>query len=196
VKILNLGYKKCCYNINENNIKTVTTNLDTSTEKSLYDNSKSSIVHLATHGFYIKGNNNNRFNWGLLASGSKKVIQNDFKKEYRNDGVIFGAEIQIKDFTRTELVVLSACETGYGTTTFFGGENLANSFLRAGAKNVISTLWAVDDKVTQRFMKAFYLELIKNNNINISLRKAKQIIKKDYSHPNYWAPFVLIQNKT
>ena len=181
--------------LNENNIKTVTTNLDTSTEKSLYDNSKSSIIHLATHGFYIKDDKNNRFNWGLLASGSKKVIQNDFKKEYRNDGVIFGAEIQIKDFTRTELVVLSACETGYGTTTFFGGENLANSFLRAGAKNIISTLWAVDDEVTQIFMRAFYLELSKNKNINLSLRKAKKIIKQEYKHPNYWAPFVLIQNK-
>ena len=91
-------------------------------------------------------------------------------------------------------MVLSACETGFGNSTFMGGENLANSFLRAGAKNIISTLWPVDDKITQQFMITFYRELLKNKNINLALRTAKQIIKKEYSDPNYWAPFVLLQN--
>ena len=74
-------------------------------------------------------------------------------------------------------------------------ENLANSFLRAGAKNIISTLWPVDDQITQKFMKVFYNELVKNKNINLALRKTKIIIKEQYKEPNYWAPFVLIQNK-
>ena len=181
--------------LNNNNIKTVTTNLSTSTEQSLYDNSKSNIIHIATHGFYNEGKKTDRYNWGLLATGSKNTILNDFKKEPRNDGIIFGMEIILKNFTQTELVVLSACETGYGTTTFFGGENLANSFLRAGAKNIISTLWPVDDQITQKFMKVFYNELVKNKNINLALRKTKIIIKEQYKEPNYWAPFVLIQNK-
>ena len=176
-------------------IQTITTNLETSTEAALYANTKSSIIHLATHGFFIDGNKFDRFNWGLLAANSKNSLQNDFKKEVRNDGIIFGSEIIKKNFTQTELVVLSACETGFGNSTFFGGENLANSFLRAGAKNIISTLWPVDDQITQQFMSEFYSELLKHKNINLALRIAKQKIKDQYSNPNYWAPFVLIQNK-
>jgi len=176
-------------------IQTITTNLETSTEAALYANTKSSIIHLATHGFFIDGNKFDRFNWGLLAANSKNSLQNDFKKVVRNDGIIFGSEIIKKNFTQTELVVLSACETGFGNSTFFGGENLANSFLRAGAKNIISTLWPVDDQITQQFMSEFYSELLKHKNINLALRIAKQKIKDQYSNPNYWAPFVLIQNK-
>ena len=177
------------------NIKTVTTNLESSTEESLYANTKSSIIHLATHGFFVPGSKYDRFNWGLLGANSKTSLQNDFQKKIRNDGIIFGSEIILKDFTRTELVVLSACETGFGNSTFMGGENLANSFLRAGAKNIISTLWPVDDKITQEFMLLFYQELLKSKKINTSLRNAKQVIKNQYKNPNYWAPFVLLQNK-
>jgi len=177
------------------NIKTVTTNLESSTEESLYANTKSSIIHLATHGFFVDGSKYDRFNWGLLGANSKTSLQNDFQKKIRNDGIIFGSEIILKDFTRTELVVLSACETGFGNSTFMGGENLANSFLRAGAKNIISTLWPVDDKITQEFMLLFYQELLKSNKINTSLRNAKQVIKNQYKNPNYWGPFVLLQNK-
>ena len=177
-------------------IETVTTNLFESTEESLYSNSKSNIIHLATHGFYMDGESTDRFNWGLLASGSKEVLQNDFQKIRRNDGVIFGSEIILKNFTKAKLVVLSACETGYGTTTFFGSENLANSFLRAGAKNIISTLWPVDDEITQRFMSEFYTNLVQTKNINLSLRNTKLKIKSIYPDALYWAPFVLIQNNT
>jgi len=180
--------------LTKNGISTVTTNLYESTEQALYENSKSDIIHLATHGFYIDGESTDRFNWGLLASGSKEVLQNDFKKIRREDGIIFGSEIILKNFTKAKLVVLSACETGYGTTTFFGGENLANSFLRAGAKNIISTLWPVDDEITQLFMTEFYTDLLITKNINLSLRNTKLKIKENYPEPLYWAPFVLTQN--
>lgn len=178
-----------------NGIHTITTNLETSTETALYSNTKSSIIHLATHGFFINGNEYDRFNWGLLAANCKNSLQNDFQKVYRNDGIIFGSEIIKKNFTQTELVILSACETGFGNSSFFGGENLANSFLRAGAKNIISTLWPIDDQITQLFMIEFYTQLVKNKNINLALRKAKQKIKVEYNNPYYWAPFILIQNK-
>ena len=68
----------------KNGISTVSTNLYESTEQSLYENSKSDIIHLATHGFYIDGKSTDRFNWGLLASGSKEILQNDFKKTRRS----------------------------------------------------------------------------------------------------------------
>jgi len=181
--------------LSENGVNTIATDFKSSTEKSLYSNSKSDIIHIATHGFYNEGNEFDRFNWGLLASGSKTTIYNDFKKERRDDGIIFGGEIITKNFTQTKLVVLSACETSYGTTSFFGGENLANTFLRAGAKNIISTLWPVDDQITQEFMSLFYSKLIILENIDSALRATKKVMKQKYAHPNYWGGFVLTQNK-
>ena len=44
-------------------------------------------------------------------------------------------------------------------------------------------------------MIEFYTQLVKNKNINLALRKAKQKIKVEYDNPYYWAPFILIQNK-
>ena len=181
--------------LSENGVNTIATDFKSSTEKSLYSNSKSDIIHIATHGFYNEGNEFDRFNWGLLASGSKTTIYNDFKKERRDDGIIFGGEIITKNFTQTKLVVLSACETSYGTTSFFGGENLANTFLRAGAKNIISTLWPVDDQITQEFMSLFYSKLTTLENIDAALRATKKTMKQKYAHPNYWGGFVLTQNK-
>ena len=66
--------------------------------------------------------------------------------------------------------------------------------VRAGAKNIISTLWPVDDEITQRFMSEFYSNLINTKNINLSLRNTKLKIKSTYPDPLYWAPFVLTQN--
>ena len=179
----------------DSNINTIINDFDQSTEQSFYQNINSSLVHVATHGFLIKGNYYDRFNYGVLAAGARNILRNDFQKEPRNDGVIFGGEIILKNMTKTELVVLSACETGIGTTGVFGGENLATAFLRAGAKNIISTLWPVDDKITHEFMQKFYENLILDMNISKALRRTKHVMKEKYSEPYYWAPFVLTQNK-
>ena len=72
---------------------------------------------------------------------------------------------------------------------------MVNSFVRTGAKNIISTLWPIDDQITQLFMIEFYTKLVINKNINLALRMAKQKIKDQHDNPYYWAPFILIQNK-
>lgn len=179
----------------ENDIQTVVSDFNDSTEDYFYTHSNANILHLATHGFYIDNDTYNRYNYGLLAYGARDVLQNDFQRVNRADGVIFGGEIVLSNLTKSELVILSACETGVGTTGFFGGENLANAFLRAGAKNVISTIWPVDDKVTFEFMNEFYRNLMKGKNVAESLRQTKLNIKNKYPHPYYWAPFVLTQNR-
>lgn len=178
--------------LSKNNIEVIKTNLNSSTEKSLYDNSKADIIHIATHGFFNE--NDTGFNFGLLASGAKETIKNDFQKIYRNDGIIFGNEIFFKNFTKSNLVVLSACETGVGDRNFLGSSSLTNSFLRAGAKNVISTLWEVDDLITKEFMIDFYYNLLKTKDIRSSLKTTKMKIKQKYKNPLYWAGFVLTQN--
>ena len=179
----------------DNNIQTVVSDFNDSTENNFYNNANANILHVATHGFYIDNDEFSRYNFGLLASGARDVLQNDFQRVTRADGIIFGREIIFSNLTKSELVILSACETGVGTTGFFGGENLANAFLRAGAKNVISTIWPVDDKVTFEFMNEFYRNLMREKNVAESLRQTKLNIKNKYPHPYFWAPFVLTQNR-
>ena len=177
----------------KNSIKAISTDMNSSTEENLYMNSSSDIIHIATHGFFDEKRDTG-FNFGLFATNAKETMKNDFSNNYKNDGIIYGNEIYFKNFTKTDLVVLSACETGVGETNYLGTLNLTNSFIRAGAKNVISTLWEVDDKVTKDFMIMFYSELMKDFNISKSLRDTKFMIRNKYKNPKYWAGFVLTQN--
>lgn len=95
----------------------------------------------------------------------------------------------------SDLVVLSACETALGQ--YRDGEGvigLTRAFTCAGARNVVASLWAVNDASTKDLMLDFYAEIGKGASYNIALTKAKrQFIQKhrEYGHPYYWAGFVL-----
>ena len=92
-----------------------------------------------------------------------------------------------------ELVVLSACETGRGHIEKGEGIlGLTRSFFYSGARSVVSALWKIGDKATARFMRHFYFYLSQENDKAQALRLAKlDLLKSKYSHPFYWAPFVL-----
>jgi len=91
--------------------------------------------------------------------------------------------------------VLSACETGVGRV--LGGEGVqsfASHFLAAGAKNVVVSLWRVEDRSTAELMKEFYTAMKPEfNRFGRALRIAKLKLLNDerWAHPYYWAPFVL-----
>ena len=89
---------------------------------------------------------------------------------------------------------MSACETAVSYPLMIGNYNLSEEFIKSGVKNVISTIWKVDDKVTQKFMTIFYDLLSKNNSIEYSLKITKSILRKEYPHPYYWAPFVHLKS--
>ena len=113
-----------------------------------------------------------------------------------------------------ELVVMSACDTGAGAGTASeellgfrgvggsyaaGGESLnglARSFFFAGARNVLSTHWSVDDRATQELMVGFYDAVANDNDITIAeamrVSQEKQIKGGELSHPFFWAPFATI----
>jgi tetratricopeptide (TPR) repeat protein len=93
----------------------------------------------------------------------------------------------------SDLVILSACQTGKGRLEKGEGVlGLPRIFFYSGAKSVVSTLWKIDDKSTAIFMKHFYGFLSQGMNKAQSLRLAKlEMIKSKYSHPFYWAAFVL-----
>jgi CHAT domain-containing protein len=99
------------------------------------------------------------------------------------DGILTAEEIVGLDLRGTELVVLSACDTGLGRVA--GGEGvlgLTRAFHMAGARNVIASLWKVDDQATTALMKLFYHKLWKENEPPIeALREAQLAI---YHNPH------------
>ena len=74
---------------------------------------------------------------------------------------------------------------------YSSNSGLIGALQKAGVKNVIASLWKVDDKVTQEFMVNFYGNLAEDKSISESLWRAKLAIKKMHPEPYYWAPFVL-----
>jgi len=94
-----------------------------------------------------------------------------------------------------EMVTLSACHTGVNKV-FPGDElhGLMRGFLYAGAPALIVSLWAVNDRSTSQLMREVYLQIKMGKNKREALRLAQLVVKDEYGHPYYWAPFVLMGN--
>ena len=119
------------------------------------------------------------------------------------DGILTAEEIVGLDLRNTELVTLSACETGLGAGFFAeipAGDDfvgLTRAFLQAGSSSVLATLWEVDDRSTVDLMKYFYRRLEEpgaKHDKAVALANAQQTLRSSgkYKHPYYWAPFVLV----
>ena len=176
-----------------------------SSEKNLYKLNSPKILHLATHGFFLEieeddsNDATNPLNDPLLRSGLAFTNANlgvkGEKQDDGSDGVLTSMEALGLQLNGTDLVVLSACETGVGEIRQGEGVNgLRGSFIQAGAKSVLSTLWEISDEGTKEFMTNFYPPIIEGDNPQSSLRKVqREFINSDvWSHPFYWAPFVMV----
>lgn len=109
------------------------------------------------------------------------------------DGYVTASEWPLYDI-RSDLIVLSACDTGVGATRV--GESvmgLPYALLVAGNKNTLLTLWAIDDAATAEFMRLFFSKLKAGSTQARSLAETKREFAKDprWSDPRYWAAFVL-----
>ena len=133
------------------------------------------ILHFATHGYY---NPHYPMNSCLRLAPAG-----------RSDGRLMARDIIGMDLD-AELIVLSACETGRGRITT-GDEviGLTRAFLFAGAANIVSTLWPIDDTATARLMREFYRNLA-HLPADKALRKA-QLDLADQMPPYFWASFLL-----
>ena len=176
-----------------------------SSEKNLYKLNSPKILHLATHGFFLEieeddsNDATNPLNDPLLRSGLAFTNANlgvkGEKQDDGSDGVLTSMEALGLQLNGTDLVVLSACETGVGEIRQGEGVNgLRGSFIQAGAKSVLSTLWEISDEGTKEFMTNFYPPIIEGENPQSSLRKVqREFISSDvWSHPFYWALFVMV----
>ena len=116
-----------------------------------------------------------------------------------NDGVLTAMEVLSLDLTGTQLVVLSACETGLGE--IHEGEGvygLRRSFQEAGVKNVINSFWEVSDAGTQLLMTKFYDKLLAGMPAREAMREARLEMLDDvqWSAPFYWSAFVMVGRNT
>tara|TARA_B100001059_G_scaffold128092_1_gene127995 strand:+ start:13074 stop:13523 length:450 start_codon:yes stop_codon:yes gene_type:complete len=131
---------------------------------------------------------------GLLFSGAQNKIRGENLVDY--NGVLSSLEARELDLLETELVVLSASETGVGDyVTGEGFYGLQRSILESGAENVIISLWKVDDASTQVLITTFYKNWIEKGMTKRESLKQAQITVKNtdgYSSPYYWRAFVLI----
>ena len=185
--------------LNINNIKTKCLLQEEASEVNLNKLSSSyDLIHIATHGFYKDDGTDkiNQYDFGLYLTGALDYINNNqVKSQMIDEGIIYAPEIELLNLSKAKLVVLSACETGFGRQSKIGKISLSSSFIMAGAKNVLSTLWKVDDKVTMEFINEFYKKLLHLKNIKSALRQTQLEFLEKYKSPYYWAPFMLLQNR-
>ena len=95
---------------------------------------------------------------------------------------------------RARLVVLSCCHSARGEIKAEGVVGIARAFLGAGARSVLVSLWAIDDKATLEFMKNFYQHLVAGKSASEALNRAMNCMREstEFSDVTHWAPFVLI----
>ncbi len=173
------------------------------------------ILNIATHGFFCPDHKEtggeqlnpssleHRFQKtglpmirsGLMLAGSKESWENNKQSTNQADGILAALEISQMDLSNTELVALSACETGLGEIN--GNEGvygLQRAFKIAGAKYLLVSLWEVQDNTTNAFFQEFYRQWITGSqSIPEAFKKAQTTLK--IAHPDspyLWAGFLLV----
>jgi CHAT domain-containing protein len=173
------------------------------------------VLHIATHGYFQKDvdksigpatsklgekmTKNPLLCSGLMMAGAS----NAYNVNYANatnwagteDGILTAFEAMNLNLDKTELVVLSACETGLGE--IHNGEGvygLQRAFMVAGAKTVIMSLWTVSDAATQKLMTLFYTKWLETGDKHGAFRYAQLELKKTFPDPYFWSAFVMIGN--
>jgi tetratricopeptide (TPR) repeat protein len=172
------------------------------------------VLHIATHSFFLEdlaqpsaetddaaaaSNEDPMLRSGLYFTGANRVLSGRNASVELDDGLLTAYEASGLNLNGTNLVVLSACETGLGKVE--NGEGvfgLRRAFQVAGAESVMMSLWAVPDKETQELMTLFYDRWLAGATKADALRRAKlelrSRVRKRYGRdlPFYWGSFVLV----
>ena len=175
------------------------------------------ILHIATHGFFLKADENLKkrllklqrgadlqvpppgdnplLRAGLAFAGINKNAQFLGDIDTRNDGVLTALEVLDLKLSGTKLVVLSACETGLGE--IHEGEGvygLRRAFQEAGVSEVVNSLWEVSDAGTQALMTQFYQRILTGMPARQALRESQLELKASplWGQPYIWSAFMMV----
>ena len=188
------------------------------TETVLKKVSAPSILHIATHGYFLQdGETGQEKTRGLrsllsssaisdLRSGNLAIkIENpllrsglalagiNLHKTSDDDGALTALEVSGMNLWGTKLVVLSACDTGVGEVKNREGVyGLRRALVLAGSETQVMSLWPVSDYLTRQWMTSYYTSLTQGQGRSEALRQVqlKMLKSKDHRHPFYWASFI------
>ena len=174
------------------------------------------IIHLATHGFFWSEEDAHKRDYvtflnplkrvdqsaedkalmrsGLFFSGANIGLKGEALPDDVEDGVLTALELSNMNLGHVDMVVMSACESGLGETSGEGVFGLQRGFKLAGANTLLMSLWKVDDTATQKLMAEFYRNYLSGKSKQESLTLAQQSLRNnpEYSDPEYWAAFILL----
>ena len=133
------------------------------------------LVHIAAHG--------------SMETGEIALAPNPSETDF-----IMTMKDVLRAKIRARLVVLSCCHSAHGKIKAEGVVGIARAFLGAGARSVLVSLWAIDDKATLEFMKNFYQHLVEGKSASKALNQTMNCMREseEFSDVKHWAPFVLI----
>lgn len=184
--------------------------------RSLEGDKAPKILHIATHGFSAldpkvdvnktqlripeqknryTASDNPLLRSGLMMAGSAANWSGTTNLTGELDGILTAQEVSNLNLLNTQLVVLSACETGLGDIKGREGVfGLQRAFRMAGANYLLLSLWRIKDEETSEYMQLFYSELLKQNNISKAYTSAQGTMRQKYPNsPMKWAGFVLVE---
>lgn len=181
------------------------------TEKNVKAIKAPALVHIATHGYFLQdagegegsvfgvnaesASRNPLLRSGLILAGAGKSITGTGGSDVssNDNGILTAYEAMNLDLEGTNLVILSACETGLGDIKSGEGVyGLQRAFQVAGAEALIMSLWKVDDAATQMLMTNFYNNWIKLGNKQKAFKQAQLQLMAKYKEPYYWGAFVMM----
>jgi CHAT domain-containing protein len=182
---------------------------DAAAEEKIKEVNSPKIFHIATHGLYrpstqmtlekeIQGNeallaHNPLLRTGLLLKGAGDLLAKTNVNYNMESGILTAYEAMSLNLDKTDLVVLSACETGLGDLEVGEGVyGLQRAFLVAGAKVLIMSMFKVDDEATQKLMLKFYQKWLNSGNLRQSFIDAKKELRLEYPDPIFWGAFIMI----
>ncbi len=171
-----------------------------------------SLLHVATHGFFLpesktsgekvfgvdinQAKDNPLLRSGLMLADAESTMGetvSEAEVNSTNNGILTAYEVITLDLKNTDLVVLSACETGLGEIKSGEGVyGLQRSFQVAGAESVIMSLWKVSDEATMQLMTNFYKEWMGGKKKEDAFFSAQKILRQSFPEPYYWGAFVML----
>ena len=189
------------------------------TKQRLLHLSTPAILHIATHGFFLEdapAPENSRavgyfgvldggtpayraqdplLRSGLILAGAQAQAPHSAGAASRvlNSSLVTALEVAGLDLWGTQLVVLSACDTGRGDVKLGQGVyGLRRAFVVAGAETVVMSLWKVRDDSTGQLMEFYYSNLLAGQGRAFALREAMLALRRTRPHPHDWAPFIAL----